>query len=126
VLTSRPKRSPGFPFLHVASWQAVATLAVGVVAGVWAGWHAALSAVLGGLINIAAGAVFAFLLATNPSVTAAGTLRTMLRAETGKIAVIVLQLWLVLTTYQDVVHASFFSAFVVAVLVSQAAILVRD
>ena len=104
----------------------MATLVLAVVAGLWAGWHGALSAALGGLINIAAGAVFAFLIALNPSATATGTVRTMLRAEAGKITVIVLQLWLVLTMYKDVVHAAFFTAFVVTVLVSQTAILVKD
>jgi len=104
----------------------MATLALAVVASVWAGWHGALSAVLGGVVNIAAGAVFAVLIALNPSATATGTVRTMLRAEAGKITVIVLQLWLVLTNYRDVVHAAFFSAFVVTVLVAQAAILVQD
>ena len=104
----------------------MATLAIAIVAGVWAGFHGALSAVLGGVVNIAAGAVFAVLIALNPSATAEGTVRTMLRAEAGKITVIVLQLWLMLTTYRDVVHAAFFSAFVVTVLVSQAAILVQD
>jgi ATP synthase protein I len=99
---------------------------VAIIAGAWAGWHGALSAALGGVINIAAGAVFAGLLALNPTATATGTVRTMLRAEAAKIAVIVLQLWLVLTTYKDVVHAAFFSAFVVTVLVSQAAILAQD
>jgi ATP synthase protein I len=126
VLTSRPKGSPGFPIRRVAAWQAAATLALAVVAGAWAGWHGALSAVLGGVINIAAGTVFAVLLALNPSATAMGTVRTMLRAEAGKITVIVLQLWFVLANYNDVVHAAFFSAFVVTVLVSQAAILVQD
>lgn len=104
----------------------MATLVLAVVAGLWAGWHGALSAALGGLINIAAGAVFAFLIALNPSATATGTVRTVLRAEAGKITVIVLQLWLVLTMYKDVVHAAFFTAFVVTVLVSQTAILVKD
>jgi ATP synthase protein I len=81
---------------------------------------------LGGVVNITAGAVFAVLIAINPSATATGTMRTMLRAEAGKITVIVLQLWLVLTNYNGVVHVAFFSAFVVTVLVSQAAILVQD
>jgi ATP synthase protein I len=126
VLASRPKASSGFPIRRVAVWQAAATLVLAVVAGAWAGWHGALSAVLGGVVNIAAGAVFAVLLALNPSATAMGTVRTMLRAEAGKITVIVLQLWFVLTSYHDVVHAAFFSAFVVTVLVSQAAILVQD
>jgi F0F1-type ATP synthase assembly protein I len=104
----------------------MATLALAAVAAVWAGWQGALSAVLGGAVNIAAGAVFAVLIALNPSIDATGTVRTMLRAEAGKIIVIVLQLWLVLTNYHDVVHAAFFSAFVVTVLVTQAAILVQD
>ena len=104
----------------------MATLAVAVIATAWTGWQGALSAVLGGVVNIAAGVVFAFLIALNPTATATGTVRTMLRAEAGKITVIVLQLWLVLTMYKDVVHAAFFTAFVVTVLVSQAAILVKD
>lgn len=85
-----------------------------------------LSALLGGVVNIAAGVVFTVLIALDGSANPARTVRTALRAEGAKIAVIVFQLWLILTTYRDVVHAAFFSAFVVTVLVSQAAILVRD
>ena len=126
MLTSPPNRSPGFPLRRVAGWQAMATLSVAAIAAVWAGWHGALSATLGGAVNISAGAVFAVLVALGRSDSALGTVRTMLRAEAGKIMMIVLQLWLILTTYRDVVHAAFFSAFVVTVLVSQAAILVQD
>ncbi|MEO8739449.1 MAG: ATP synthase subunit I [Casimicrobiaceae bacterium] len=125
-MTSLPKRSPGFPLRRVAGWQGIATLLVAAIAAVWAGWQGALSATLGGLVNISAGAVFTVLVALGRSESALGTVRTMLRAEAGKITVIVLQLWLILTTYRDVVHAAFFSAFVVTVLVSQAAILVQD
>ena len=35
-------------------------------------------------------------------------------------------LWLVLTTYQELVPVAFFLAFVASVLVSQAALLVRE
>lgn len=104
----------------------MATLLVAAIAAVWTGWQGALSATLGGAVNIAAGAVFAVLVALGRSDSAFGTVRTMLRAEAGKITMIVLQLWLILTTYRDVVHVAFFSAFVVTVLVSQAAILVQD
>jgi F0F1-type ATP synthase assembly protein I len=58
--------------------------------------------------------------------TATATVRTMIRAEAAKITVIVLQLWLVLTSYRDIVLGAFFAAFVLTVLVSQAAILIRD
>jgi len=117
---------PRFPVRRVAGWQAIASISIAVIAGWWAGWHGALSALLGGLINIAAGVVFAVLIALDRPTSAGATVRVALRAEAAKIAVIVLQLWLILTTYRDVVHAAFFSAFVITVLVSQAAILVRD
>ena len=104
----------------------MAAALIAAIAGWWSGWHGAISAILGGVVNIAAGVVFAVLIALSRPATAGATVRTMLRAEAAKIAVIVLQLWLILTTYRDVVHAAFFSAFVVTVLVSQAAILVRD
>ena len=39
---------------------------------------------------------------------------------------IIFLLWLVLTTYGEVVPAAFFAAFVVSVLVSQAILLVRE
>ena len=117
---------PRFPVRRVAGWQAIASLLIAVIAGWWAGWHGALSALLGGLVNIAAGVVFAVVIALDRPPSAVATVRTALRAEAAKIAVIVLQLWLILTTYRDVVHVAFFSAFVITVLVSQAAILVRD
>jgi F0F1-type ATP synthase assembly protein I len=126
VSISQSDRPPGFPIRRVATWQGIAALLIAAIAGWLAGWHGVLSAVLGGVVNIAAGVVFAVLISLDRSASAAATVRTMLRAEAAKIAVIVLQLWLILTTYRDVVHAAFFSAFVVTVLVSQAAILVRD
>ena len=123
---SQSDHSPRFPIRRVAGWQAIATLLIAVVAGVWTGWHGVISALLGGAVNVAAGVVFAVLIALEQSASAAATVRTALRAEAAKIAVIVLQLWLILATYREVVHAAFFSAFVITVLVSQAAILVRD
>jgi ATP synthase protein I len=115
-----------YPLRRVTSWQLLATLAIICVAAVWAGGSGALSALLGGLVNVVAAAAFAFVGRTGDVATAGAALRTMLRAEAAKIAAIVVQLWLVLTTYGDVVHAAFFSAFVVTVLVSQAVILIRD
>lgn len=104
----------------------LASAAVAGAGGWWAGWHGALSALLGGMVNVAAGLVFAILVRLGQPETAAATVRTMLRAEAAKIMVIVLQLWLVLTSYRDIVHGAFIAAFVVTVLVSQMAILIRD
>jgi ATP synthase protein I len=126
VSISQSDHSPRFPIRRVAGWQAIATLLIAVAAGGWTGWHGVLSALLGGAVNVAAGVVFAVLVALDRPTSAGATVRVALRAEAAKIAVIVLQLWLILTTYREVVHAALFSAFVITVLVSQAAILVRD
>lgn len=77
-------------------------------------------------MNVSAGVVFAMLVRLGRPTTAAATVHTMVRAEAAKIAVIVLQLGLVLTSYRDVVHGAFFAAFVITVFVSQAVILDRD
>ncbi len=81
---------------------------------------------LGGITNIAAGAAYAGVVGLANPASAAGTVVTAFRAEAIKIVLIVAQLWLVLTMYPDVVHAVFFAAFVVTVLVTQAAVLIRD
>jgi ATP synthase protein I len=118
--------APRYPAGRIALWQLLASTVAAGAGGWWAGWQGALSAFLGGMINVSAGVVFAMLVRLGRPQTAAGTLRTMLRAEAAKVAVIVLQLWLVLTGYREVVHGAFIAAFVCTVLVSQAAILIRD
>jgi F0F1-type ATP synthase assembly protein I len=99
---------------------------VAVPAGWLAGWHGVVSSLLGGLVNVSAGVVFALLARLGRPATAAATVHAMIRAETAKIAVIVLALWLALTAYREVVNAAFFAAFIATVLVSQIAILFRD
>ena len=85
-----------------------------------------MSALLGGLINLSAGTVFALMTSRSETKSAAETVRTLVRAEASKIALIVLQFWLVLTTYKEVVPLFFFATFVVTVLLSRMALLVRD
>ncbi len=113
------------PLRTVLRWQLYATVAVALGAGALAGPHGACSAVLGGLVSWAAGLVFALLASGGRVRTAGDTLRTLLRAEASKIMLMIFLLWLVLTTYQDVVPVAFFVGFVASVLVSQAALLVR-
>jgi ATP synthase protein I len=103
----------------------MATAVVAAIAGWLSGWHGAWSGILGGFVNVSAGIVFG-MLARVSSPTAVGTVRTVLRAQAAKITVIVLQLGLTLTMYKDVVHGAFFGAFVATLLVTQAAILIRD
>jgi ATP synthase protein I len=118
------------PIRTVLVWQFVATLAMAVIAGMWAGGHGAMSALLGGSINLAAGVAYAFLLGVGlgakPIPEVGASLIAMLRAEAAKILVIVGGLWLTLTTYQDLVPAAFFTAFVITVIVFSMAFFVRD
>lgn len=114
------------PIRNVLKWQALATAAIAAIGGAWAGVHGALSAVLGGVVNMSACVVFAVVVAVSRPASAGGTVVTLFRAEALKILVIVLQLWLVLTGYKDIVLVAFFAAFVVTVLLFRMALFVRD
>jgi len=120
------RSSPRFPVGRIAAWQLFATLAIAAIAGWWVGLHGAFSALLGGTVNVTAGVVYAVIVGLGRVRTPGDTVRTMIRAEAAKITLIVLQLWLVLTTYRDVVHAALLAAFVVTVMVWTAAIVIRD
>jgi ATP synthase protein I len=114
------------PLRTVLRWQIYATAAMALGAGLAAGIHGSVSAALGGLVSWTAGLVFALLVSGNRVRSAGETLRVLLRAEASKIMLMILQLWLVMTIYRDVVPVIFFAAFIVSVLVSQAALLVRE
>ena len=114
------------PVQAVLRWQIYVTIAAAFFAAFWAGAHGAVSALLGGLINLAAGIVFALMTSRSDAKSAADTVRTLVRAEASKVALIVLQFWLVLTTYKEVVPLFFFATFVVTVLLTRMALLVRD
>ncbi len=118
------------PIRTVLKWQVIATAVVAAVAGWWAGGHGAISAVLGGIVNLSAGVVYAFLLGfglgDTPVPSAGASLVAMFRAEAGKILVIVGGLWLALSMYRDLVPAAFFTAFVITVVVFSMAFFVRD
>jgi ATP synthase protein I len=110
----------------VLTWQASATLVVAAIAGVWAGAQGALSAILGGAINLSAGVVYAFVLAVAPPRSAGATIAAMFRAEAAKILVIIALLWLVLSTYREAVLPALIAAFIVTVLLFRVALFVRD
>jgi ATP synthase protein I len=107
-------------------WQVVATVVIALGAGMWAGWHGAVSAILGGGINQIADLAYALLVSGGGIRTAGNTLRALFRAEGARILLIVFLLSGVLTSYQDVVHLALFLSFVVSVLVFRAAILVKE
>ena len=116
------------PLRVVFGWQAAATALLAVLSGWLAGVDGAVSAVLGGGVALAGGVSFALLLpgASNRSPSVWGALRGALRAEAVKVGVIVLLLWLVLTTYRQVVVLGFIGTFTVAVIIFSMAALVRS
>ncbi len=97
-----------------------------MVAGFLTGAHGAVSAALGGLVMVVAGCVYAAMAGSDKVRSAGEILRTLIRAEAGKIGVIVFLLWLVLTAYEAVVPAVFIGTFIVAVLIYPFALLVRE
>lgn len=107
-------------------WQACATIAMALVAAALWGRHAGVSALLGGLVSMAASVVFGIVAYTDRGRSAGGVLRVALRAEAAKIIAIVLLLWLVLATYEEVVAPGFLGAFAVTVVIFSAAITVRE
>ena len=113
------------PIRRVLQWQAAVTVVMAVLAGLWLGWHGALSAVLGGVVNITAVVVYAVILGISNPGSAGGTVAALFRAEAGKMLVIILQLWLVLVTYKEVVFVVFFASFVITVLLFRMALIER-
>lgn len=114
------------PIRTVIWWQLIATAALTLIAGLLAGVHGAISAALGGLVSVTAGLGFAVVVALHRGNSAAGALLTALRAEAVKVALIVILLWLVLTTYKDVVVLGFIGTFAVSIIIFGMAFFVRD
>jgi ATP synthase protein I len=114
------------PIRIVLRWQLIVTAALTLVAGLLWGRDGALSAALGGAVNLVAGGVYGWRVSRREARTAGETLATMFRAEGLKILLIFAGLLTVLTQYKDVVHAAFFATFVITVGVFAAAIAVRD
>ena len=114
------------PIRIVLKWQVIATASLTLAAAFLWGTNGAISAALGGAVNIVAGGVYGWRAAQGEARTAGEALRTIFRAEAIKIALILVGLLLVLKIYGGIVHAAFFASFVVTVAVFAAAIAVRD
>jgi ATP synthase protein I len=116
----------GKPIRTVLKWQLYATAASMLIAGLWLGSHGALSALAGGFINVVAGAVFGLVATHSRKRTAGEALAGLMRAEGGKVALIVIQLWLVLVYYKQLMLGPFFGTFVLTVIFFSMAIFVRE
>jgi ATP synthase protein I len=114
------------PIRTVLRWQLIAAAALALAGGIQAGVDGALSAALGGAVSVCAGWASAVVASKGKAQSAGEVLIGALMAEGVKIGLIVLLLWLVLATYDDVVAPAFFGSFVVTVLIFAMAFFVRD
>jgi ATP synthase protein I len=110
----------------VLRWQIYVTLALSILIGIWKGAHAGISALLGGGVNVLGGIAYGFMASRGSPRSAGGTLRTLMRAESTKIALIVLQLWAVLTLYRNIDVLWFFTVFVITVFIFSLALFASD
>mgnify|MGYP001608388949 FL=1 len=114
------------PIRTVLSWQLIATAVLTLLAWLLGGVHGALSAALGGAVSVCAGGVSAIVAATGKTQSAGGVLIAALTAEGVKIGLIVVLLWGVLASYEDVVAAAFVGSFVVTAMIFAMAFFVRE
>ena len=114
------------PFRIVLRWQLIATAVLTLASAIPWGGDGAISAALGGAVNIVAGAVYGWRVTRGEARTAGEALATMFRAWSIKVLLIVALLITVLSLYRDIVHAAFFAAFVVTVAVFAAAVAVSE
>jgi ATP synthase protein I len=114
------------PIRTILRWQVMATAVLTLLAWFIAGVHGALSAALGGAVSILSGLGSAVVASMGKAESAGGILLAVLRAEAVKLGLIVILIWLVLATYQNVVAAAFLGSFVATVLIFSMAFFVRD
>lgn len=114
------------PIRTVLAWQLIATAAMALLSGWLEGGHGALSAALGGAVGVAAGLGFAMMAQRGRDKSAGGTLVTALQAESVKIGLSVILLWLVLTNYDGVSASACVGSFILSILIFSMAFFVRD
>ena len=119
-ITSKPMRD-------ALGWQVIATIVLGLGAGLIWDVTAAKSALLGATINMVADLGYALMTSVGPRVTSAGNvLRKMLRAEAVRLIVLLVLMGWTLSNVKSLNHLIFLIAFGVSVLVFRMAIFVKD
>lgn len=114
------------PIRTVLLWQFAVTAIISVAAAALVGVHGAISAAAGGLVSIVAGIASALVASLGKARSAGGVLVGALRAEAVKIGLALVLLWLVLTSYGEVMVAAFLGAFIVTMVIFSMAFFVRD
>ncbi len=110
----------------VLRWQLIATIGLAAISALAAGRHGAVSAALGGLVSFVAGLGFAGVASASRKDSAGLAMLAALRAEAVKIVLIVVLLWVVLSTYKNIVIVAFIGTFIVTTIVFTLALFVRE
>ena len=114
------------PLSIVLRVQLLLTLIVAVVFGFLSDLHGAISAMLGGVVNLISSAAFAVIISRHKGYAAGEAIRTAVRAEIVKISLIVILLWVVFKSYESVNAFAFIGTFVLTVLAHSMALFVSD
>lgn len=114
------------PLKIVLRVQLLITLVVAVAIGIFLGVQSAISAALGGSISVISSAAYAIIVSHHKGYTAGETVRTALRAESVKIILTVILLWVVFKFYEDLNAFAFIGTFILTVLAYSMALLVSD
>jgi ATP synthase protein I len=111
------------PVRTVLGWHVLATVALATLSGLLAGRHGALSAILGGLVSLTAGAVFGWSAARSqrrvarfPEAGAGFALMGVLTAWVVKLVLIGALLLAAIAAYRGIVLWSFIGTFAVTTL----------
>lgn len=107
-------------------WQAIVTVAVAAVAGFAAGVHGVWSALLGGVINLAANGLYALAYGLMRPAGPGGEVIAAVRAEASKILLLLLLLAAAFLTYREMVPAAFLAAFILTALLFRLVLILRD
>ncbi len=114
------------PLKIVLRAQLLITLVVAVAIGIFLGLQSAISAALGGGVSVISSAAYAIIVSHHKGYTAGETIRTALRAESVKIILTVILLWVVFKFYEDLNAFAFIGTFILTVLAYSMALLVSD
>jgi ATP synthase protein I len=123
-----PTRTPlaSRPIRILLAWQAVATLAFAALGGLWEGRPGAISGALGAAINLVGNFVYALMAGLVRPSSATGAMFMLLRAESLKVAMVLVLLLLVLRLYRELAAGPFIVAFIATALMFGIALRVRN
>lgn len=112
------------PLRRIMLWQLLATGLMAIACGWFVGMHGAISALLGGLVSVAASLVYSLLVDRHKGYTAGEVVKTALKAEAIKILVMIILLFGVFLLYKEVVPIVFIGVFIVAAIIFSMALFV--